>query len=240
MIYKRTLDGNIHWHLIGQDFLSGLDREERDKFYSNCSRHNLKRNQQIFSENDEAKSCYYIESGVMQMHRNTSDGRRLILFVRGQGDIFGLAELLNRGHHRHSASAMTTATLYELPKAGFEKLLMDSPTLTRRMMEVMGRRIRFLNEQVQDFMHRGVSERLLKLFVCLSYEQILQALPQNRPVPLPLRITQEEMASMIGSCQQTVSAALRAIQDKGLIAVEKREITLLNSRAILTTLGLNS
>ena len=233
------LHQKLHWHLIGHDFFADLTEAERAKFYALSRRHELKRNQLIFNEGEMAHSCFYIEKGVLQAYRITAQGRNTILFIRGQGDIFGLAELVNKGVRKHFTSAMTAAVVHELPETGFEQLLMSSPVLTRRMMEVMGRRVRFLNEQAQDLMSKGVSERLLKLFVCLSYEQILKALPGNRPVPLGLRLTQEEMGAMIGSCQQTISSTLRALRESGVIAARGRSIILENPKALLEALGLS-
>ncbi|MDL2307543.1 Crp/Fnr family transcriptional regulator [Desulfovibrio sp. OttesenSCG-928-C06] len=229
----------MHWHLIGHDFFADLTPDEREKFYALSKRHVLKRNQVIFNEGEMAHSCFYIEQGVLQSYRVTPQGKSTILFIRGQGDIFGLAELVNRGVRKHFTSAMTSAVVHELSEEGFEQLLMSSPVLTRRMMEVMGRRVRFLNEQMQDLMSKGVAERLLKLFVCLSYEQLLQNLPENKPVPLGLRLTQEEMGAMIGSCQQTISQTLHALQKKGFISLKGRSIAMENPRALLEALGLS-
>lgn len=239
MKHERTIHHNIHWHLIGHDFFADLTAAERARLYSLSKRHELKRNQIIFSEGQMAHSCLYIEKGVLQSYRTTPQGKNTILFIRGQGDIFGLAELVNKGVRKHFTSAMTPSVVYELSEGGFEELLMSSPVLTRRMMAVMGRRVRFLNEQMQDLMSKGVAERLLKLLVCLSYEQILKALPDNSPAPLGLRLTQEEMGAMIGSCQQTISATLQTLQQRGFIRLKGRSIIMENPKALLEEMGLS-
>lgn len=234
---SHSLTGRLHWHLVGVDFLAGLSRADRELFYGQAARRELRRGAVVFSEGDRALACHYIEKGVIQAHRFTADGKCPILFLRGPGDIFGLAELVNREPRNFSTRAMTPCLLYEVPESGFEALL-GSPAITRRMMAVLGRRVRYLHAQVQDFMSLGVAERLLKLFVSLSYNELHAAMPGNEPVPLPFRLTQEEMAAMIGSCQQTVSTSLKAMQNEGLIALSGRRVVLRDPRAALEFFGL--
>lgn len=236
---RQNIQQNVHWHLIGYDFFADLTASERAGFLALSRRHELKRNQIIFNEGELASSCFYIEKGVLKACRTTPGGRDSILFIRGQGDIFGLAELVNKGARKHFTSAMTPSIVHELSEEGFERILMSSPVLTRRMMAVMGRRVRFLNEQMQDLMSKDVAERLLKLLACLGYEQLLAALPENRPAPLGLRLTQEEMGAMIGSCQQTISTTLRNLEQRGFISMKGRSIVMENPKALLEVLGLS-
>lgn len=141
---SHSLTGRLHWHLVGVDFLAGLSREDRELFYSHAARRNLRRGEAVFFEGEKTAACHYIEKGVIQAHRFTRDGKCPILFLRGPGDIFGLAELINRVPRSFSTRALTACVLYEVPESGFEALL-ERPAVSRKIMAVLGRRVRFLH-----------------------------------------------------------------------------------------------
>jgi len=54
---------------------------------------------------------------------------------------------------------------------------------------------------------------------------------------VPLRLTQEQMAAMTGSCQQTVCQFLKKFQDEGLIGMRGRAIFLLDTAALVQRAG---
>ena len=51
---------------------------------------------------------------------------------------------------------------------------------------------------------------------------------------VPLRLTQGQMAAMVGSCQQTVCQFLKKFQEQGLIRVELKRITLLDPASLIS------
>jgi CRP/FNR family cyclic AMP-dependent transcriptional regulator len=54
----------------------------------------------------------------------------------------------------------------------------------------------------------------------------------DKPIPIPVKLTQEQIAAMIGSTQQTVSETLKKLKEERLIEISGKEITILNPRDI--------
>ncbi|MHB8223290.1 MAG: Crp/Fnr family transcriptional regulator, partial [Desulfurivibrionaceae bacterium] len=71
-----------------------------------------------------------------------------------------------------------------------------------------------------------VSTRLAKLLVYLSYDSLLDQEDWMKPVMIPFSLTQEQMASMTGSCQQTISEILKKFQADKLITISGKKITI--------------
>lgn len=234
----REASTNDHWHLGEQDFFTGLRPEDRQQFYVLSIRRDLQPDEPLFSRGDPACSCFYIETGIMRVHCSTSTGIGPMLFVRGKGELVGVAELVSREPRTCSARAMSPVVLQELSEKAFERYLLGSPVLARRMMEIMGQRIHYLNAQVRELMECSTAYRLLKLFVCLSRTDITRALPENRPVLLAVRLTQKEMAELTGSTARAVSTALRELHAKGLIRFHEQSVLLTDPAAILDGLGI--
>jgi len=222
----------LQWHLGEEDFFRDLPME-KDEFLSHSVRRILKKNDLIFAEDELANSCFYLEEGSVKISRITLWGKEPIIFVRKSGELFGLAEVIEGKKRKCNAQAISSCILYEIKRKDFEDLLSRHYLLARRVIEVLGRRLRYLAEQVENLMVCDVGTRLLKLFLYLSYPKLVDLNSADSSIIVPVSLTQEQLAACTGSCQQTVSETLKALQDDGLIRVSKKQITILKPLEIM-------
>lgn len=78
-----------------------------------------------------------------------------------------------------------------------------------------------------------VDKRLAKLLVHLAYEHLRSEDSWEQPVTISPSLTQEHLAAMTGSCQQTISELLKEYQEEGLLQVERRHIVVLQPLKLL-------
>jgi CRP-like cAMP-binding protein len=225
-----------HWHLQEKDFFWDLPNEKAE-FISLATRKILKKNDFIFYEQDPGESCFYLERGSVKIFRVTALGKEPIFFVRKAGEMFGIAEVIDAKERKCNAQALISCVLYEIDKEKFELLLSDHYLFARKVIKTLGRRLRYLGEQIENLMVCDVTTRMLKLLFYLCCNGLLDRASLNQPVKVPIHLTQEQMASLTGSCQQTVSETLKELQQNGWIQISKREITLLNPLQILNKIN---
>jgi len=103
------------------------------------------------------------------------------------------------------------------------------------VIQTLGRRLRYLGEIAGGLMVCDVGTRLAKLLAYLCHEYIPGEKGWHRPLTIPIKLTQEQLASMVGSCQQTVSELLKEYQEAGLIGIKNRQITVINPLRLLET-----
>lgn len=223
----------VDWHLTKGGFFDGLDAEY-EAFRALAERRKAKRNELVFLENDLGTRCFFLHEGSVKIFRVSLHGKEPTFFIRSPGEMFGLAEVVGGERRKCSAQAMSDCSLLEIGREDFLALLLAQPRLALRVVEVLGRRIRYLSGQLENLMTCGVPTRLLKLLLCLSRDEIAQA--RGGAAEVPVRLTQTQMASMTGSCQQTISETLAAFEQRGLIAVTRRRITLLDPQGIMDAL----
>jgi len=225
-----------HWHLYEKDFFWDLP-VEKEKFLSLATKRSLKKNAFVFYEEDPGESCFYLERGSVKIFRVTALGKEPIFFVRKAGEMFGLAEVIDAKERKCNAQALAASVLYEINKENFEFLLSRHPLFARKVMTVLGRRLRYLGEQIESLMVCDVTTRMMKLLFNLCCNGLLDKASLTQPIKVPVNLTQEQMASLTGSCQQTVSETLKELQQNGLIQISKKEITLLNPLEILNKIN---
>jgi CRP/FNR family cyclic AMP-dependent transcriptional regulator len=223
---------DLQWHLGEEDFFRNLPMEKRE-FLLLSVRRTLKKNDFIFSEDQPTISCFYLEEGSVKISRINLWGKEPIIFVRKAGELFGLAEVIDGKKRKCNAQAISHCILYEIKRKDFEELLSQHYLIARRVIEVLGRRIRYLAEQIENLMVCDVATRLLKLLLYLSYPKLIDLDSVNSPVIVPISLTQEQLAACTGSCQQTVSETLKLLQGDGLIRVSKKQITILKPFEIM-------
>jgi CRP/FNR family transcriptional regulator len=227
-------ENRMDWHLIKGGFFDGLEREF-EAFRAVAAKRRVKKNEIVFFENDLCDRSFYLNEGSVKIFRVSLHGKEPTFFIRSPGEMFGLAEVVGGERRKASAQALSDCALLEVAREDFLRLMLEHPLLARRVIEVLGKRIRYLSEQLENVMTCGVGTRLLKLLICLSHDEIAQA--KGGPVDVPVRLTQGQIAAMTGSCQQTVSEILTAFEQRGLIAVSRKSIRLLDPGAIVDALS---
>lgn len=227
----------LHWYLHEEDFFQGL-KAEKNIFISHARKKVIRKGEFLFAEGAAGDAAYYLQSGEVRIFRVNRAGRESIVFIRCAGEMFGLAEAVSGADRACSAQAITSCSVYEIKRTDLEAILSQSWPFSRRVMELFGRRLRYLGDQIDTLMSCDVTTRLRKLLFYLGSRKLLENDPGNKSVTIPLRLTQEQIAAMIGSCQQTVSGILTQLQEDGLIRIsrKKREITILKPARILNSL----
>jgi CRP-like cAMP-binding protein len=221
------------WHLCKDDFFYGLS-DEKKSFMSLAKRREFVKNSIAFFEDDVSQSCFYVESGIIEIFKTTIEGKEPIFFLRRQGEFFGLSEAIDGKTRKANARAIAPSVLWEISRENLEYLLTENPKFTQKIIQILGRRIRYLGQLIENLISCTVINRLAKLLVYLCYDDLADQNSWERPVKVPVNLTQNQLASMTGSCQQTISDTLKCFQANGLINVCNKEITILNPLKLLS------
>jgi CRP/FNR family transcriptional regulator, cyclic AMP receptor protein len=229
--FLRWVAMEIHWHLVEQDFFQGLAAEKRE-FTARAELRAIKKNQYLFNEGAIGDSAFYLEEGKVRINRLNPEGKETIVSIRQAGEMFGLAEILGERKRVSNAQAMTPCRVYEIKRKEFEILLQRHFPVARRVIEVLGRRLRYLGEQVEGLMVCDVSARLLRLLTFLCCHHIADLSDPPSPLRVPVKLTQDQIAAMIGSSQQTVSETLKKLKESGWIAIAGKEISILRPKEV--------
>lgn len=224
-----------NWHLSHPDFFHEL-AQEKEQFISLSTRLDLERHSMVFFQGDDGDSCFYVASGLVRIFNLTASGKEPLFFLRRPGELFGLSEVIDRLSRKANAQTILSTTLYRMDSGNFDLFLQQNHRVVLRVISVLGARIRYLGDRVSQLMTLSVMERLVKALVCIAYDEITSYGPDG-PVEIPVHLSQEQLASMTGSTQPTVSELLQQLQKERLITVSRKKITLLEPLALLRRVG---
>ena len=217
-------------------FFEGLGEEGKELFLSQSRRMCLKKGETLFQSGDPCRSCYFIEKGLVRIYGITGSGKEPVFFLRRTGEMFGLAEILNDGIRMANAQTIMPTTVYACDSAAFRNMLKTHFEMCLRVINILGMRLRYLNEQIQSLTTATVRDRLLRLLVylvCDSLPEDLASPDWPEKVHTSIPVSQEMIASIIGSTQPTISSTLQQLQQEGLLQVRRNHIDILDARQLV-------
>ena len=163
-----------------------------------------------------APSTYWfgVVDGLLKMSNVGADGQPITYTGLPPGAWFGEGTLLKREVYRYNIEALRKSTVAGLPIAVFWRLLERSIPFNRFVMDQLNERLgQFIAAREIDRTNQPdarVARSLASLFHPVLYPGVGQL----------LRITQQELAWLVGLSRQRVNQALIALQAAGLIRIE--------------------
>lgn len=213
------------WFLKQIKLFSNLGKEDMDHLDQVTRMEDVRRRQPIYLPGDNPDSVYLLKAGRVKISRISKEGKELTLGILEPGEVFGELEVLDGSLRDTVAEALEDASICVIRREDFEEVLKKNPDLTIRLTKLIGFRLKKIESRIEDLVFRDVPVRLVRLLLSLSEEFGKQ---EAEGVRLGLRITHQEIANLIGSTRETVSATLNDFKRQGLIQLDHRSITLLD------------
>ena len=206
------------------DLFQGLERVQFTNLCQCTKRQKLSKGDYLFHQGETTSTIYLIKSGKLKLVQNDEGGHETILDVCGPGEVLGELSLYQEQNAHSSAIAMEEVCICCFSKIQFESLIKQDPSFALRI-------ICYLGQKRENILNSGkeaggtVKERLLRLFYRLAEQY-----GQKRPTLtlIDLKITQQELADMIGSSRVMVIHALNELKAANIIDQEKRYYVLKN------------
>lgn len=197
-----------------------------EKFYSMRYREK----EVIFREGEPADLMFLIESGRVKLSIASPTGQELLIAVVGRGNLFGELALIDRGPRAMTAFAMEESRVYALPGDVFWTLIENRPAFTRRLLELMARRMRRADQTSQDLVFCDAPTRLARRLLELAEEH-------GEPVGagairIAVKLIQDEIAQMVGVSRESANRLIASFAGRGWIDWNDGRPVLLNVEAL--------
>lgn len=204
--------------------LGCLPDEILNEFNAMKSARTYKQGQIIFYEDNKPFGVYCIESGKIKLTKYTPDGKTYIARIAKGGDLLGYRAFLTQEPYSATAEAMEETTVCFIEREVFMKALQKYPGFSLQMMEQLGIDLKQAENRARDLAYKSVPERLAELLLALK-ESFGQPL-ENGDVRLDIKLTREEIASLLGTTVETTVRNLTRFKQNELIDLDKKDIIL--------------
>jgi CRP/FNR family transcriptional regulator len=201
------------------ELFQGLESEQLANLCACTARKKLPKGERLYRQGEITRTIYLIKSGKLKLVQSTEDGRETILDVCGPGEVLGELSLFQEQDEPSSAIAMEEASICCFGKQQFETLVKQDPSFALRIISYLGqKRYEAMQKQSEDN-RQTVKEKVLSLLYRFANEY---GEKRADGLLIDLKITQQELADMIGSSRVMVVQALKELKAFNVIDREKR------------------
>lgn len=176
----------------------------------------------IFQKGDPGDAIMALLSGSVRISCYSEDGAEVVLAVIQPGELFGEIGLIDGGERTADAYASETTRLLILYRRDIMPFLERNPGACLELLDIAAQRLRTSSIRFEDFFFLDVRTRLAKLLVSLAKQTGAKGMNEETP---NICVSQQGLASMIGTSRQAVNKQLREWEDAGLIQLHRRSIT---------------
>lgn len=208
---------------------SGLAENEMEFLSQRVVPRHYAAGQIVFNESDPCLGLYVVASGQVRIFKTSAGGREQVLSIDGPGSSVAELPVFDGGNYPASVSAIEDATLLFVSKQHFQELCLTHPQVALKVLRVVGARLRRLVGIIEELSFTTVRHRLAAYLLRLAQKE---GKPTNQGIAVLLPSNNQELASQIGTVRELVSRNLSRLQAQGFIAIDGRNVTVVDLKAI--------
>lgn len=198
-----------------------------------CTVRALAKGEYLFREGEPAVGFYVMQSGVVNIHRITPDGREQVICLFRPYESFAEATLVTIDTYPASAVATEPSQVIVVRRAEFRELIGRRPDLALRMLSSMSQHLKHLVQLLQDLKGRQIEARLADWIL----QHVSPCPTGDRPPVLELPVSKKVLAGQLGVTSETLSRTLARFRDEGSIVVDGKRITILDTPRLRAWIG---
>ncbi len=181
----------------------------------------------IFAKGSPGRSMMAVLRGSIKISSPSPAGREIVLAVLNDGEIFGEIALLDGGERTADATALTDCDLLVFDHRDFMPFLERRADLCIMLLRLLCQRLRQTNEHVEGALFERLESRLARALIRLA-----SPAAGLDPGARRIRISQSELAGMLGAARESVNKQLHVWQREGLLQLGKRQIVVSDVSAL--------
>lgn len=202
-----------------QPYFVALDDRELAKLAQALVERTYEKDEVVFLEGEECQGLYMVRTGAVKIFKLSPEGREQILTYTQSGGSFNEVAVFDGGPNPANVSAVEFTSLWIIPRPAIIDLIKRRPEVALAVIQNLGARLRHLVGLVEDLSLRQVSSRLAKLLLETGSGQ-------------GRTLTQQEMASRLGTVREMIGRSLRQLEARGLIKIERGRIVIIDREGL--------
>ncbi|MCK6579325.1 MAG: Crp/Fnr family transcriptional regulator [Anaerolineae bacterium] len=202
-------------------FFQGLALSDVERIERAAHRKRYQAGAVIFNEGECCAGFFVVAEGLVRIYRVNAEGRLHTLSLLRPPSTFNEVAAVDGGANPFDAVAVTHAELLIISHENLINLMASERRLLNNTVQALAHLNREYIERLEDMTFRTIPSRLAKLFLheTTYADQIAQ---------LPSQLTQEEMASILGTTREVVGRALRGLMNAGLLRKHGRSFVIVD------------
>ena len=210
----------------------GLGTDSLENISSNKVMNLYKKGQTLFFQDNPAFGLYCISKGKVKISKITNEGKEVILRIVGPGDILGHQSLFTDENYTSTATVVEDAEICFISKNCAHDTIEKEPIVAKNMIRKLNEEMKLAESKMIALSRKNVRERLAELL--LEFKKVYGVEEQGK-VRLDIMLSREEIASLVGTANETIIRFISEFKDEKIIQQEGKVIYIVDLEKLRKT-----
>lgn len=196
----------------------GLPRSELDRLSEYLYESRFPTGSHVLIADQPGEAVYVLLEGSVKVNALRPDGTEVVLAVLGTGEVLGEMSATDSLGRSASVVALEQTKMLWMDRRTFGTSVASSTALSRNLSEILSKRVRLANARLIAIASLDVPGRVASQLLSLAREY-----GRVNPVGIriPMRLTQGDLAALVGASRVSVNQALGQFRKRGVISSGK-------------------
>ncbi|MGI6466719.1 MAG: Crp/Fnr family transcriptional regulator [Sphaerochaetaceae bacterium] len=200
-----------------------LDAKEVAKISEITTQRNFKKGEYLYRQGESVGQLFVLHTGKIKLFRHSIDGKEQVIRTLYPKEFLGELSLISHSKQTNSATALEDSEVCMIRWDKLKTLMESNVSIAFKVMEELGKRL----EQTES---RLEMSNLYTVEMRLANYLLEASKGDDR---FELELSKGDVASLLGTTQETLSRRLSTFQQEKLIKLEgQRTITILDREAL--------
>lgn len=216
-----------HKVLSSHSLFKSLKPDEIDKISALVEEQHFENGEIIFLKGDKESGMMIIIQGKVMISATSSEGKEIALNVIESGGIIGEIALLDGKPRSANAKAIEACILLSIRCSKFVPFLKTHSDVSLQLMKLLCEKLRNTSDMMEDLGMLPIEARLSKFIFKLATTEI------NPGCIIRLKLSQQEIANLIGTSREKINRTFAQWQSQGLINLHQQKLTINNPNELI-------
>jgi len=204
----------------GSPLLAGIPRAELRRDCPTARIVSVRHRGTIYRQGEPAHAIYCVLDGQVTLARGNDAGESMTTAALSPGEFFGAA-LGGATKSEDTARAKGTVSLWRAPIEEFRLLLRSHPDASWQFVSALAQRQRRIERRLESLAFKRVEARLAETFRELSGGFATRC---EHGFGQHLRLSQQELADLVGASRPVVSTILNRLREQGVLGYSREYV----------------
>jgi CRP-like cAMP-binding protein len=177
----------------------------------------------LFHDGDELRQVPYLLKGKVRTFKINNDGKEFVTGLHGPGEFIGYMGLLENGRAMETAEAMEDCEVSMIPREDLLALLYRDRDVSIRFIKMLARDMKQKEQHLLELAYASVRQRVAQALL-----RVHQRFAKDDGNDLGVRISREDLASIVGTATESLIRCLTDLKEEGLVDTQGRDIRILD------------
>lgn len=182
----------------------------------------LQKGEYLYRAHDPFHAVFAIRSGAVKAVSLSNNGEEQVTGFYLPGEVVGM-DGIAENRYTNSVIALETASICEIPFVRMEELSLKIPSLQRHFFQLMSREITQDQQIITLLSKNSAEQRIASLLLSISSRNSRRHLSANE---FSLPMSRTDIGNFLGLTIETVSRVFSRLQKHGILAVNRKEISI--------------